>query len=71
LEAPLAVRVVELPRHTTAGDGLIDIFGKPLTKTVAVAVAAQPFEFVPVTEYEVVAEGLTTMEADVAPLLQR
>jgi len=32
--------------------------------------AEQPAPFVPLTEYVVVVEGLTVMEADVAPLLQ-
>ena len=40
------------------------------TVIVLVTTAEHPAEFVPVTEYVAVAEGLTVMLAEVAPVLQ-
>ena len=69
-EAPLPDNVVDSPTHTIEGDALIVIDGDALTVTVTDAVAEHPPAFVPITEYDVVEEGLTEILAEVAPVLQ-
>jgi len=61
---------VEFPSQIIEGDALTEILGAELTFTVKVALAEQPPAFVPVTEYAVVADGLTLILEDVAPLFQ-
>jgi len=70
LDPPLALSSVEFPSQIIEGDALTEIFGAELTFTIKVALAEQPPAFVPVTEYVVVADGLTLILEDVAPLLQ-
>jgi hypothetical protein len=45
-------------------------FGDGLTVTVTYAVTVHPVSVVPVTEYVVVAAGLTVMLDEVSPVLQ-
>ena len=45
--------------------------GRAFTVIVELVAAEQPFEFVTVTEYVVVADGLTTIAAVVAPVLHK
>jgi hypothetical protein len=71
VEPPLAVNVADAPAQIVEADALTLIEGAALTTTVIDPVAEQPDELVPVTEYVVVAAGITEMLADVAPLLHR
>jgi hypothetical protein len=58
------VRADKPPAQITAGDAVADTLIELLTKIVIDAVVEQPL-VVPVTEYTVVAAGLTTMLAPV------
>lgn len=70
LGAPTPKRPTVNPAHTVGLEALMDIAGEGLTVTVIFAVPLQPDPFDPITEYTVVTEGVTTMEAKLAPLLQ-
>jgi hypothetical protein len=61
--APLAESVDDAPTHIEEGDAVTVTVGGFFTVTVTVLTAAQPLAPVPVTEYVVVTEGLTVMEA--------
>jgi hypothetical protein len=67
--APLAESVAEPPGQITDGEALTLTTGLGLTVTVTLADAEHPLALVPVTEYVVVALGLTTMLAPVWPVL--
>lgn len=60
--------VVELPAQIVEGDAVAVTTIELFTNTVTDAVAEHPFRK-PVTEYVVVADGLTTMLALVCPVL--
>jgi len=63
--------VVDAPAHIDETDALTLTEGNALTTTLTLPTAEQPFEFVPVTLYVVVAEGLTVILAAVAPVLHK
>jgi hypothetical protein len=69
--APLAVSVTDVPAQIVDEEALTFTLGATFTVIVFDNVAVQPLELVPVQEYVVVAEGLTVIEEDVEPLLQR
>lgn len=62
--------VVEPPAQIAAGEAVTVTFGLALTVTAIVATSEHPLEPVPVTEYVVLAVGLTTIDAPVCPVLQ-
>jgi Zn-dependent protease len=62
--APVAVRADNPPAQTTDGEADAEMLIDPVTKIVIEVVVEQPL-VVPVTEYTVVAVGLTTMLAPV------
>lgn len=66
---PTAVSVVEAPAHIVDGEAETLILGSGFTNTVTDVVPEQPAAFVPVTEYVVVAFGLTEIVAPVCPVL--
>ena len=68
-EPPEAVMVVDSPLQITLSPVMAG-FGNGLTVTVTDVAAEQPLASVTVTEYVVVAVGLTVMEAVDCPLLQ-
>jgi hypothetical protein len=68
--APLAVSVAAPPGQITDGDAPTLTTGLAFTVTLTVAVAEQPLALVPVTVYDVLALGLTTILAPVCPVLQ-
>ena len=68
-EPPEAVRVVDSILQMTLSPVMAG-FGNGLTVTVTDVAAEQPLASVTVTEYVVVAVGLTVMEAVDCPLLQ-
>jgi hypothetical protein len=63
------VIVLDDPEHTVDGEAVAVTFRPLPTVTVTEAVPEQPPEPVPVTEYVVVALGLTVMLAVVSPVL--
>jgi hypothetical protein len=71
LAAPLAVSVTDEPEQMETEDGVQVTTGAVFTVTVAEALAEHPFALVPVTVKVVVADGLTVMLADVAPVFHR
>ena len=66
---PEAVRVVDSPLQMTLSPVMAGV-GNGLTVTVTDVAAEHPLASVTVTEYVVVADGLTEMEAVFCPLLQ-
>lgn len=60
--------MLDPPAQIVAGDAVAVTARAEPTETVTDAVPAQPLEFVPVTEYVVVAPGLTVMLAVVCPV---
>ena len=70
--APLALSVELLPAQIVAGLAVTDTFGAGFTimVTTAVLVAAQPKVLLPLNEYVVVIEGVTTIEVAVEAVLQ-
>ena len=62
--------MLDPPTQIDEGDALAVTFGEVPTETVTDAVCEQPLEFVPVTEYVVVALGFTEIFAVVWPALQ-
>ena len=68
--APLAVNTELAPLHIA--DGLAETLtvGKEFTVTLTVAVPVHPAVLVPVTEYVVVALGVTVMLAVLPPVFQ-
>ena len=66
---PEAVRVVDSPLQMTLSPVIAGV-GSGLTVTVTDVAAEQPLASVTVTEYVVVAAGLTEMEVVFCPLLQ-
>ncbi len=65
VDAPLAVRVVELPAQIVALDVVVDTVGAALTVIVRVDVFVHPFAPVPVTMYVVVDVGDTVTDEPV------
>ena len=70
-EAPLAVSVADAPEQIADSEAFTATLGVAFTVITVVAFAVQPLELVAVTEYVVVAPGLTLMLAEVDPLLHR
>ena len=70
LAPPETVNVADAPAQIDVADAAIFTLGIALTVIVFEMLAEQPLAFVPVTEYVDVADGLTVIEDDVAPLLQ-
>lgn len=68
--APLAVSVVEAPPQIVDEEALTLIVGNALTVTVVDAFAEHPL-FDPVTLYVVLADGLTVILDEVAPVLHK
>src|SRR5689334_24771705 len=68
---PDAVSVAVSPLQIAGFEGVMLHVGAGLTVTVALHELEHPSESVTVTVYEVVAVGLTVIEAVVAPVLQR
>lgn len=68
---PDAVSVAVSPLQIAGFEGVMLHIGAGLTVTVALHELEHPSESVTVTVYEVVAVGLTVIEAVVAPVLQR
>ena len=69
--APVAVSVVDAPAHIDEEEVLTDTLGTAFTTILVLAVTEQPLALVPVTEYVVVAEGLTVMLAEIAPVFHK
>lgn len=63
--------MAEAPAHNVDTEALTFKVGATLTVIVFDSIAEQPPLFVPVTEYVVVAVGLTVMDDEVAPLLHK
>ena len=70
-DAPAAVRVVDAPAQIDDDEALAVTLGAALTTMVTLELAEQPLALVPVTEYVVVAEGLTEILADTAPVFHK
>ena len=68
--APLAVNTEVAPLHIAAGLAVALTDGNGFTVTLTVAVAVHPAVVVPVTEYVVVALGVTVMLAVLPPVFQ-
>ena len=68
--APLAVNTEVAPLHIAAGLAVAVTVGKEFTVTLTVAVPVHPAVLVPVTEYVVVALGVTVMLAVLPPVFQ-
>ena len=68
--APLAVSTEVAPLHIAAGLAVAVTVGNGFTVTLTVAVPVHPAVVVPVTEYVVVALGVTVMLAVLPPVFQ-